>query len=58
LFLKIISDFFNFLTATGYPFLLHLQSLTYPKAPLPIILTEGKSLIVSFNRYCLRISAY
>ena len=57
LFLKIISDFFNFLTATGSLFLVHLQSLTSPKAPLPIILTEGKSLMDNFSRSLLRISA-
>ena len=57
LFLKIISDFLSFLTATGSPFLTHLQSLTSPKAPLPIILTEGKSRMVIFLRYSLRMSA-
>lgn len=58
LFLKIISDFFSFLTATGSPVFIHLQSLTYPKAPFPIILMDGKSLMDSFTLYCLKISAY
>ncbi len=57
LFLKIISDFFNFFTATGYPFFNHLHNRTSPKAPLPTILTEGKSLIDNFTLYCLNISA-
>lgn len=58
LFLKIISDFFNFLTATGYPVLSHLHNLTSPNAPFPTILTDGKSLIDSLTLYCLNISAY
>lgn len=57
LFLKIISDFLSFFTATGSPFLAHLHSLTSPNAPLPIIFTEGNYLIVSFIRSFLSISA-
>ena len=55
LFLKIIYDFLSFLTATGSSFLAHLQSLTSPKAPLPTILTEGKSRIESLVLSCLDI---
>jgi hypothetical protein len=58
LFLNIISDFFNFLIATGYPDLFHLQSLTYPNAPFPIIFIGVKSMIVILVLYCLNISAY
>ena len=58
LFLNIISHFFNFLTATGYPFLTHLHSLTSPNAPLPIILIEGKSFMENLILYCRKIYAY
>ena len=57
LFLKIISHFFNFLTATGSPVLIHLQRRTSPNAPFPTILTDGKSLIEYLTLSCLKISA-
>ena len=43
LFLKIISLFLSFLTATGSVDLDHLHNLTSPKAPFPIMLTDLKS---------------
>lgn len=58
LFLNIISDFFNFFTATGSPSFNHLHSLTSPNAPLPIILIEGNYLIVSLILSFLRFYAY
>lgn len=57
LFLKIISDFFSFLTATGSLVFVHLHSLTSPNAPLPMIFTDGKSLIVNLILSCLRSPA-
>jgi hypothetical protein len=55
LFLKIIYDFLSFLMATGSLFLFHLQSLTYPKAPLPMILRGVKSMMVILVRSTLSI---
>ena len=43
LFLKIIYDFFNFLTATGSFILFHLHNLTSPNAPRPITFIDLKS---------------
>jgi len=55
LFLKIIYDFLSFLMATGSLFLFHLQSLTYPTAPLPMILRGVKSMMVILVRSTLSI---
>ena len=44
--------------ATGSLVLFHLHSLTYPNAPLPIILSGVKSMMVILVRSTLSISAY
>lgn len=49
-FLASISLFFIFFTATISPVFLYLQTLTSPKAPLPMMLMGSKSLGESLAR--------